>query len=348
MCTTAGGVDPNAGFGSVMEALRAGRAVAAYLNSPAARELDGAGCGEALVAVGAIQSALTAAGNGLLRRFDAADAHDADGYATAAAWLAAKTRLGRKDAKAAVRQMRLLGRHPPLTTRPPPGAVTVSWARDLAAWTNRIDDDAGLQREADQILLDAAAAGADLDDLQVIARAADEAWRAAQPDPDEGRKGFADRFLQLDATMDGAGRLTGDLTPECAAAVTAVLEALGKKRGPEDDRSAAQRFHDAFQEGCEQGSGPWVEILCRLRTREQVSGQPGQGSAANGAWPTARYGTGGRTAGTLGLGLPAWSAARRQTGARAGTATLVVEARPAPRPGTAQAAPRGSRPARRP
>jgi hypothetical protein len=32
--------------------------------------------------------------------------------------------------------------------------------------------------------------------------------------------------------------------------VQAVLEALGKKRGAEDDRIAAQRFHDALQEGC--------------------------------------------------------------------------------------------------
>ena len=35
------------------------------------------------------------------------------------------------------------------------------------------------------------------------------------------------------------------------AAVTAVLEALGKSRGPEDFRSAGQRYHDALQEGCE-------------------------------------------------------------------------------------------------
>ena len=51
--------------------------------------------------------------------------------------------------------------------------------------------------------------------------------------------------------MDGAGRVRGDLTPECAAAVTAVLEALGKSRGPEDLRSPGQRCHDALQEGCE-------------------------------------------------------------------------------------------------
>jgi hypothetical protein len=90
----------------------------------------------------------------------------------------------------------------------------------------------------------------DLDGLRVIAQAAYEAWRARHPDDDKPGKGFGDRFLQLDTTMDGAGRLTGDLTGECSAAVTAVLEALGKKRGPEDDRTAAQRFHDALQEGC--------------------------------------------------------------------------------------------------
>jgi hypothetical protein len=28
-----------------------------------------------------------------------------------------------------------------------------------------------------------------------------------------------------------------------------VLEALGKSRGPEDMRSAGQRYHDALQEG---------------------------------------------------------------------------------------------------
>jgi len=32
--------------------------------------------------------------------------------------------------------------------------------------------------------------------------------------------------------------------------VQAVLEALGKKRGPEDDRTQPQRCHDALQECC--------------------------------------------------------------------------------------------------
>ncbi len=101
--------------------------------------------------------------------------------------------------------------------------------------------------------MDAAAAGADLDDLKILAQAAYEAWRAQEPDPEEdpAGRGFGDRCLRLETTLDGAGRIGGDLTPECAAAVTAVLEALGKSRGPEDFRTAGQRYHDALQEGCE-------------------------------------------------------------------------------------------------
>ena len=52
-------------------------------------------------------------------------------------------------------------------------------------------------------------------------------------------------------TFGGAGVIRGNLTPECAAAVQAVLEALGKKAGPEDTRTEGQRFHDALQQGCE-------------------------------------------------------------------------------------------------
>jgi hypothetical protein len=292
----AGDAGRGAEFGSVAEALAAGRAMVGYLNSPAARDLDGAACGEALVQIGAIASGLAAAQNMLLRRFDADGAHDADGFASTAAWLAAKTQLGRKDAKAAVRHMRLLSRHPLLDEAAAAGTVTISWAREMAGWTGRIEDE-DLRQDADQILLQAAAAGADLDGLRVIAQAAYEAWRAQRPDDDRPGQGFEDRFLQLDTTMDGAGRLTGDLTPECAAAVTAVLQALGKKRGPEDDRTAGQRFHDALQEGCEllirakmvpdrAGADTRVDVQIPLSA---LRGMPGA-SLVEEAWLRARAG----------------------------------------------------------
>ena len=74
---------------------------------------------------------------------------------------------------------------------------------------------------------------------------------AAGPRPRRRRRGYDDRYLKLATTIDGVGRVNGNLTGECAAAVQAVLEALGKKASPDDDRSEPQRYHDALQEACE-------------------------------------------------------------------------------------------------
>ena len=61
---------------------------------------------------------------------------------------------------------------------------------------------------------------------------------------------FDDRYLQVGTTFGGAGVIGGNLTHECAAAVGAVVEALGRKAGPEDDRTEGRRFHDALQLAC--------------------------------------------------------------------------------------------------
>jgi hypothetical protein len=107
-----------------------------------------------------------------------------------------------------------------------------------------------MRDETDRILLEAAAAGASLDDLATIAACAIEGWRRQQPDSDDPGGGFDDRYVQAGTTFGGAGVIRGSLTPECAAAVRAVLEALGKKAGPEDDRTDGKRFHDALQLAC--------------------------------------------------------------------------------------------------
>ena len=93
---------------SVADALRVAHASADYLAGPDAALLDPAALGGVLTCLGELQAKLTAAQAGFLRRFDAADAHDADGYGTSSAWLGAMTRLKPGDAKAAVAQMRTL------------------------------------------------------------------------------------------------------------------------------------------------------------------------------------------------------------------------------------------------
>ena len=52
-----------------------------------------------------------------------------------------------------------------------------------------------------------------------------------EPDSDPDGE-FDYRSVRLETTFQGAGVLNGDLTPECAAAVTAVLDALSAPAAP--------------------------------------------------------------------------------------------------------------------
>jgi hypothetical protein len=242
MCTADGRV-----FGSVAEALRMANATMDYLNGPEAADLDPAACGLVLRSLAEVQAKFTAAHAAVLARFDAADAHDSDGYGNSAAWLMAMTDMTRRDARAEMRQMRLLRDHPDMADALAARDISRSWALAIGEWTRKLP--AELRAETIKILVQAAQAGAALDDLRTIAGIALEKWRASRPDADED--GFDDRYVQVGTTFQGAGVIRGNLTPECAAAVQAVLEAFGKKAGPEDPRTEGQRFHDALQAGCE-------------------------------------------------------------------------------------------------
>jgi Domain of unknown function (DUF222) len=242
VCTADGRV-----FGSVAEALRMANAVMDYLNGPAGDDLDAASCGPVLRSLGGVEAKFTAAHGAFLSRFDAADAHDADGYGNCAAWLMAMADMTRQDARTSVRRMRLLRDHPGMAAALAAADISKSWALAIAEWTRKLP--AGLRAETIKILVEAARSGASLDDLRTIAGVALEKWRASRPDG--GQDGFDDRYVQVATTLGGAGVIRGDLTPECAAAVQAVLEALGKKAGSEDTRTEGQRFHDALQAGCQ-------------------------------------------------------------------------------------------------
>ena len=125
------------------------------------------------------------------------------------------------------------GSSPPTPSSPPPSPAATCrhhGPAEIASWTGKLP--AGWRDDIDRLLADTASAGASLEDLAVVAQAAYEKWRSQQPDPDDPDDGFDDRYLKLGTTIDGAGRLGGDLTPECAASLQAVLESLGKKAGP--------------------------------------------------------------------------------------------------------------------
>ncbi|MGH3179158.1 MAG: DUF222 domain-containing protein, partial [Streptosporangiaceae bacterium] len=112
-------------------------------------------------------------------------------------------------------------------------------------WTDRLPEK--FREESDKFLADAAAGGLGLADLSAMFAEMYERARSELPDEDPAR-GFEDRGVRLETTFAGAGVINGDLTPECAAVLGKVLDALSAPGGEEDDRSQAQRYHDALQE----------------------------------------------------------------------------------------------------
>jgi Domain of unknown function (DUF222) len=186
---------------------------------------------------------LTAALAQLLAAYDAKDGHLADGQRNLGTWLVHMIGVTRAQA-AQYKAVRALPRdHQPLLAGLRTRAVTKSVALQLAKWTQAIP--AEYRGQAEEILVAAARAGADLRALAQIC--AEIRSRTAPPDPD-GRDPALDRALFLDTTLDGAGVLRGDLTPECAAMVQAVLDALSAPAGAGDLRTRPQRYHDALAE----------------------------------------------------------------------------------------------------
>jgi hypothetical protein len=187
----------------------------------------------------------TAARSRVLRAFTAQCGYEDDGHGSPRTWLIWQTRTTRGAARQAMSWMQRLAAHPAVGDALAAADISESWARQICDWTDALPED--VRGDADVILLGAADGGADLDDLAALAEELHKMH--ARPDTD-GDDGFADRSVSLDTTFQGAGKLDGNLTPRCTAAMQAVLDALGKRRGPEDLRTKGQRLHDALEDAC--------------------------------------------------------------------------------------------------
>ncbi|MGH3283784.1 MAG: DUF222 domain-containing protein, partial [Streptosporangiaceae bacterium] len=195
----------------------------------------------ALERTGAVQAAVRGR---LLVAFDAQDGYLADGQRCTRTWLVNSLRVTKGQA-GQYRALQALARdHAPLLAAQAEGDIlTASVALQLARWTRTIPED--YRREAEDLLVAAARAGVDLRGL--AAMCAQIRARTAGPDPD-GADPHLDRGVSLETTFEGAGVIRGDLTPECAAMVQAVLDALSAPQGGGDLRTRPQRYHDALAE----------------------------------------------------------------------------------------------------
>src|SRR5580704_67846 len=180
----------------------------------------------------------------ILAAFTAGRGYTADADYSPTSWLIHQTRITRAAARAHLAWSRRVDGHPRVIGALAEGDVlTDSMAATIYRWIDKIPRDC--RDAADQILIAAARAGARQQDLAELAA---EIYARSLRDEDRPERSFEDRRVRVETTYDGAGLIDGDLTPECAAVVTAVLESLSAPRGAEDTRTREQRYHDALEE----------------------------------------------------------------------------------------------------
>ena len=181
----------------------------------------------------------------ILAAFTAGQGYSADADYSPVSWLIHRTRITKGAARGHLGWARRVTAHPQVVAALAEGTVlTESMARTICGWTDKLP--AGCRATADDILVAAARAGARQGDLAGLA--AEIYARSLTEDDDNPEPAFEDRKLRVETTFAGAGVIAGDLTPECAAVVTAVLEALSAPMGSEDTRTHEQRYHDALED----------------------------------------------------------------------------------------------------
>src|ERR1019366_6978264 len=220
MCVTGESATPAAALAMLESALDC-------LNGADMASLPAAAQAECLRVLERAGAKHTAARASVLAAFTAQSGFEEDGQRCARSWLKWQTQVTRGAAGGAVGWAKRLAAHPAMRRALAAGTVSASWAREICAWSDLLP--ASQREAADEILLTAAEGGAALADMAALAQ--EMRRRCAGPDRDSA-DGFEDRGLDLGVTFGGAGRVAGDLTPGCTAALSAVLEALGKKAGP--------------------------------------------------------------------------------------------------------------------
>jgi Domain of unknown function (DUF222)/HNH endonuclease len=223
-----------------------------YLATAQATQMAAAEQAQCLITLERLDAMETAARASILGAFIVRNGYCQDADYSPRSWLMHHTRVTKGTATGHVGWSRRRQTHPRILAALADGDLpSESYARAICGWTGKLPQ--GCRDSADAILVSAAQMGMALPDLAALAA---EIEARSRPDvPDEDGLRFEDRAVKLETTFGGAGVMTGDLSPECAAVVTAVLDALSAPRGAEDERTHGQRYHDALEEAMRRLAG---------------------------------------------------------------------------------------------
>ena len=236
-------VTPPASSSEALDMVHAGLAFLASADAMAMAEEEQARCLRRLEQADAVATAARAF---ILGGFTARRGYCADADYSPRTWLMHRTGVTRAAAAAHTAWARRAEGHQlVLAAMAAGGELSQSYGKAICGWTDTFPEEC--REAADEILVTAAKAGMDMRDLAALAGEMYERSRPDRSDEDPARD-FGDRGVRLETTFGGAGVLHGDLTPECAAIVGTVLDALSAPAGAEDTRTHAQRYHDALAE----------------------------------------------------------------------------------------------------
>ena len=221
-------------FASVGEAMDMARAALGYLAAVDATQLAAETQAECLRTLERTDAISTAVRASFLSAFTVGKGYSADADYSARTWLMHRTGITRGAAASHTAWAKRASTHPQIVAALAREEISESYGRAICQWTDRLPEK--FREESDELLVEAAAAGLGLADLSALFAEMYERARSELPDEDPAR-GFEDRGVRLETTFQGAGVLNGDLTPECAAVVGKVLDALSAPAGEEDDRT---------------------------------------------------------------------------------------------------------------
>ncbi len=232
---------------STAEALQMLSSAMGYLAAADPTAMSAQAQADCLLALERLDAVEAAARAWILGAFTAGRGYSADADYSPTSWLIHRTRITKGAARGHLGWARRVAVHPRIGAALAEGIVlTESMARTVCGWTSQLPRDCW--DTADDILVAAARAGARREDLAALAM---EIFARSLTDADDDgnpEQSFEDRQVRVETTIGGAGVISGDLTPECAAVVTTVLESLSAPMGAEDTRTREQRYHDALQE----------------------------------------------------------------------------------------------------
>jgi Domain of unknown function (DUF222) len=270
---------------SIAEAANMVRAGLRYLADADPTTMAAQAQAECLQALEQGDAISTAARARILAAFTAGQGYTEDADYSPTSWLIHHTKISKGAARGHVGWAGRAAAHPAVIAALAEGTVlSESMARIVCGWTDKLP--AECRQAADEILITAAKAGARKEDLAALAA---EIYARSLPDSeDDPEPDFEDRLLRVETTFAGAGVISGDLTPECAAVVTTVLDALSAPQGAQDARTREQRYHDALEDAMRnprtsQRRSPPSTIAAAIARSRCVSGPAISASTSAGA-----------------------------------------------------------------